>query len=92
MPETAFAGIEGRIEGRIEGGIEGRGRSDYHSASCEFSNPIREGWEDQTTTWDNHTKVSLMALHDSGEVCHTVLFDAVANLSNSYLTWIPWVK
>ena len=32
-----------------------------------------------------NTKVSLMALHDSGEVCLTVLFDAVANLSNSYL-------
>ena len=26
-----------------------------------------------------------MALHDSGEVCLTVLLDAVANLSNSYL-------
>ena len=26
-----------------------------------------------------------MALHDSGEVCLTVLLDAVADLSNSYL-------
>ena len=67
-------------------------QSDHHGASCEYSNPIREGWENQSTTWDNHTKVSLMALHDSGEVCHMVLFDAVANLSNSYLTWISWVK
>ena len=81
MPKTAFVSIECRIVARTEGLIEGRGRSDYHGASCEFSNPIREGWEYQTTTWDNHTKVSLMALHDSGEVCHTVLFDAVANLS-----------
>ena len=60
-------------------------QSEHHRASCEYSNPICGAWGNQSTTWDNPTKVSLMALHDSGEFCLTVLFDAVASLSNSYL-------
>ena len=60
-------------------------QSEHHRASCEYSYPICGAWGNQSTTWDNPTKVSLMALHDSGEFCLTVLFDAVAIISNSYL-------
>ena len=60
-------------------------QSEHHRASCEYSYPICGAWGNQSTTWDNPTTVSLMALYDSGEFCLTVLFDAVASLSNSYL-------
>ena len=60
-------------------------QSEHHRASCDYSYPICGAWGNQSTTWDNPTTVSLMALYDSGEFCLTVLFDAVASLSNSYL-------
>ena len=60
-------------------------QSEHHRASCDYSYPICGAWGNQSTIWDNPTTVSLMALYDSGEFCLTVLFDAVASLSNSYL-------
>ena len=60
-------------------------QSEHHRASCDYSYPICGAWGNHSTTWDNPTTVSLMALYDSGEFCLTVLFDAVASLSNSYL-------